>query len=116
MSLIAPWLSAPMGTVLRVANGSTALMLSISTRLSHRASRVESELAMYSASGVERAATDCVLTCQWIGPDLVVLVAWKPKNMHPPTDFRVAILPAQSLSVNPASDSVESLVCEVYSA
>ena len=101
-------MSAPIGTVLGVVFQSIAVRIVASNFLSQRTSLVASEHAIYSASSVERATTDCVHTCQWIGPDLIgiELVNSDPKNMQPPTDFRVAVRPAQSLSVNPVSGLV----------
>ena len=66
------------------------------------ASIVASELAIYSASSIDRATTDSDLACQRIGPLSI--------KIQPPIDFlQVVVVPlAQSESVNPCKTNLNT--------
>src|SRR5947209_20453018 len=66
--------------------------ISVITLRSHRASFAASEQAMYSASVLEVATTDCLVDFHETAPPDSV-------NRNPEVDFRVCLSPAQSESV-----------------
>ena len=68
--------------------------ISVITLRSHRASFAASEQAMYSASVLEVATTDCLVDFHEIAPLYSV-------NKDPEVDFQVSLSPAQSESVKP---------------